>query len=321
MNQVRPESRAIAPPGLIDTLQAGFDTVNRNLWVLALPIAIDVFFWLGPQLTLGSVADWLGQTGPSSFTGGLLARTLGSQAAAAVPTIPSYYNLFWLLSLPLIGIPSFKAGDPGTGPTVPVDSAFGGAFVLLILTLAGLSVAALFYGLLAQAVRSGRAGVISLLPQLGQLWVNLIALFLLAGAAFAGLAILGALALRGLGSVAPYLGTAAASVFLALLLWGFIYLFFTTDALFVGMVGPWQAVTSSAGLVRKNFWSTLGFIALVLVIGAGFTVILHTVAQGLMPGGTAVAILGHIYISSGLVAASMTYYKERLDSPSLPSMR
>ncbi len=321
MNQVTPETRAAAPPGLIDTLQAGFDTVNHNLWVLVLPIAIDLFFWLGPQLTLGSLADWVGQTGSESVSRGLLAQVFGSQAAAAVPTIPSYYNLFWLLSLPLIGIPSFKAGDPGMGPMVQVASVIEGTFVLLVLTLAGLSVAALFYGLLAQAVRSGRAGPLALLPQLRQLWVNLIALFLLGGAAFAVLAILGALALRGVGTAAPYLGTAAAPVFLALLLWAFIYLFFTTDALFISLVGPWRAVTSSAGLVRRNFWSALGFIALVLVISAGFTVILHTVAQGLTPGGPAVAILGHIYISSGLAAASMTYYKERLDIPSLPSMR
>ena len=151
MNQLSPETRA-ATPGLIDTLQAGFDTVNRNLWVLVLPIAIDVLFWLGPQLTLGSLLDWLGQTDSASAAGGLLASALGSQTAAAVPTIPSYYNLFWLLSLPLIGIPSFKAGDPGMGPLVPGGSVVGGAFVLLVLTLAGLSVAALCYGLLAQAV-------------------------------------------------------------------------------------------------------------------------------------------------------------------------
>src|SRR2546422_9788340 len=98
MNQVRPETRAATPPGLIDTLQAGFDTVNRNLWLLALPIAIDVFFWLGPQLTLGSLAEWLGQAGSTDAANGLLTGAFAGQAAGVIPSFPSYYNLFWLLS-------------------------------------------------------------------------------------------------------------------------------------------------------------------------------------------------------------------------------
>src|SRR5438552_14178602 len=47
------------PTGLIDTLQAGFNTINRHLWLLLLPLIVDLLLWVGPQLTIGTaISDW-----------------------------------------------------------------------------------------------------------------------------------------------------------------------------------------------------------------------------------------------------------------------
>ena len=100
-------------------------------------------------------------------------------------------------------------------------------------------------------------------------------------------------------------------ILLGVILWLYVYLFFTTDALFVSKVPPRVAIQRSIAIVRYNFWSTLGFIALRMIISAGFLVLWVELARGLGTAGVALAILGHIYISTGLAAASMTYYKER----------
>jgi hypothetical protein len=42
-------------------------------------------------------------------------------------------------------------------------------------------------------------------------------------------------------------------------------------------------------------------------------VLWQQIAVSLRTAGVAVSIVGHIYISAGLAAASMTYYKERFD--------
>jgi hypothetical protein len=96
-------------------------------------------------------------------------------------------------------------------------------------------------------------------------------------------------------------------------LWAFVYLFFTTDALFVSMVPPLAAMQHSVLVVRHYFWSTLGFIGLVLLISAGLSVLWQELAANLRLPGIGLGILGHIYISTGLAAAGMTYYKERIE--------
>ena len=43
--------RQAQPSGVIETLSAGYTAVNRQLWVLMLPILLDVFLWLGPHVS------------------------------------------------------------------------------------------------------------------------------------------------------------------------------------------------------------------------------------------------------------------------------
>src|SRR5438874_6988324 len=45
-------ARREAPPtGVIETLSAGYAAVNRQLWVLLLPVLLNVFLWLGPHVS------------------------------------------------------------------------------------------------------------------------------------------------------------------------------------------------------------------------------------------------------------------------------
>ncbi|HEX5417844.1 MAG TPA: hypothetical protein VFZ25_19475, partial [Chloroflexota bacterium] len=89
-----------------------------------------------------------------------------------------------------------------------------------------------------------------------------------------------------------------------------IYLFFLTDAIVVSEVGPIRAAVSSTRVVANNFWSSVGFIGLVYIITLGMQIIWSGLAQN--PVGTVIAIAGNAYIASGLAAASMLFYKNRV---------
>src|SRR6185503_16149438 len=40
------------PPGVIGSLRAGFDTVAGHVWLIVLPLGLDIFLWLGPRLSV-----------------------------------------------------------------------------------------------------------------------------------------------------------------------------------------------------------------------------------------------------------------------------
>src|SRR5579859_6935546 len=51
-------ARREAPPtGVIETLSAGYAAVNRQLWVLLLPVLLNVFLWLGPHVSYSPLVD------------------------------------------------------------------------------------------------------------------------------------------------------------------------------------------------------------------------------------------------------------------------
>ena len=149
------------PTGLIDTLQTGFNTVNRHLWLLLLPLAVDVHLWLGPQLTIGAaVSDWASGRAEGSVAD-TIERVFGEGDRTVL--IPSEqlrrYNVFWLLAVPLLGVPSFRAGVAGSGAAIAVDSVPALAVAAGCILILGVSLAVFYYGLLAQVVRSGRAAL------------------------------------------------------------------------------------------------------------------------------------------------------------------
>jgi hypothetical protein len=42
-----------APPRMMNAIIAGFNIVANNLALLVLPIVIDLYLWLGPQVKIG----------------------------------------------------------------------------------------------------------------------------------------------------------------------------------------------------------------------------------------------------------------------------
>jgi len=45
------------PPGVIGALKAGFDAVSNHIGLILLPVALDIFLWLGPRLSIGGLVN------------------------------------------------------------------------------------------------------------------------------------------------------------------------------------------------------------------------------------------------------------------------
>lgn len=93
--------------------------------------------------------------------------------------------------------------------------------------------------------------------------------------------------------------------------WARIYLGFSNEAIAISGIGPLRALHASFHIVRQNFWSTMGLLSLSWLISVGSGVIWFRLAEGSVFG-LLIAITISAYLGSGLLAARMAFYRERL---------
>ena len=87
---------------ILSPLAAGFELVTGRWWLLLLPVALDLFLWLGPRLNIAPLWQQLIALLPEAT---VPAETLAQLMEAASAT-----NLFALLSLPYLGVPVLMSG-------------------------------------------------------------------------------------------------------------------------------------------------------------------------------------------------------------------
>jgi hypothetical protein len=318
--------RQAKPTGVIETLSAGYAALNRHLWVLLLPIVVDLVLWLGPFVSFSPLVD------PAVTRASELTRRAqgGSTRGQDVPEVGGSVEALRVWVIDRVGgtnALSLIARGPLAIPTLAVSqsSSRGLAFVsdwrtglgVLTATAAGgLLLGGLFYRSLAAASSAARPNPLAM----GRMTLRDVARVVGLIAALAGIGLLlglPLLVLLGYTAVTASLTVAAgASVMIvAAVLFVGLHLFFAINAIFVSNIGPLAAIQHSVRLVRRYVWPTVALILLSWLILAGMTRVWDVVANTLQaPFGVVVSMLGNAYIASGLILASMIFYAERADA-------
>jgi hypothetical protein len=317
--------RQAQPSGVIETLSAGYTAVNRQLWVLMLPILLDVFLWLGPHVSysplVGPVvtqaAEWTRQVvlGPrrGPTTSPELVGSLDDSRQWLIARADEENGLDVLAWGP-IALPS-----PATLPSASDELAFvsgwlDGLALLGACVGLGLLLGGWFYAGLADASAGVRGGPLAagrgtpraVLDVLGLVGV------LLGTAALLGLPVLLLIGFTAL--VSPPVAIFGGVLVGAALLFAAVHLFFAVDAIFVSNAGPLSAIQRSVGVVRRHLRPSVALILLTWLILAGMAQVWDVVGNNLQaPFGVALSILGNAYIASGLIAAGMIFYTQRTE--------
>ncbi|MFQ5945832.1 MAG: hypothetical protein ACE5NC_06215 [Anaerolineae bacterium] len=295
--------RPSRPPGVIDTLSAGFTSITRQLWILTLPVALDLAFWWGPRLSPLPVLNR-----------SLSSLEIAPEFHTQISQVTESMNLFHLLVAGVLGVPSLLTGQspvPPLGPASVIEISDEAALVasVALLTLVGLFVGCLYLVPIAARIQGKQVEMADLARRIALTWTRGLVLtsLLLAAGLFIGFPLF--LALAGLGSASPAIGSLVTSFAFILVLWAWFYLFFTVDAILISQVGPVHAFRRSFNLVRLNFLQALGFIALVTLIGLGLPFVWLAYVDN--PWWLAAGIIGNAYVGAGLVSASLIFYRDR----------
>ncbi|HVC34600.1 MAG TPA: hypothetical protein VNL16_13905 [Chloroflexota bacterium] len=297
--------------------------MNRILWVVALPILMDLFLWLGPQLgaapVFKQVGSWYTQMTEvyQNVAGANVdASTLDQarQAIAGFETQSGHFNLLSLLVINIASVPSILPPAWVGAATFQIGSLVGVIGVVLLTQVVGMLIGCIYLGVMGQQIRDGKFRLETLGRRVWFYWLSVIGFILLAIGVGLVIIIPVTLAIGLIQLIAPGVGVALwyaalAAVQIAAILF-MVYLFFLVDAIVVSEVGPVRAAARSARVVANNFWRTVGFIALIYVISLGTQEIWKALSSN--PAGIFIAIVGNAYIASGLTAASLLYYQSRV---------
>lgn len=306
------------PLGVIDSLQHGFDLINRRPWLLIIPLLVDLLLWRGPRLSIAP----LFARGVDLFTSQPeVATSLTPDMQTLLETfrrLGDSYNLLALLAGSITGLPSLLARvdvTTGLAPVSPAVTLHDFRQVLLYIVLlipAGLLIGSVWLAFLARATAPEASERQPAWRHAGWIWFNTgLYLLLLAGAAL----IMGVLFALFSSILILLLGPSSQYALLVLSFWFTIWigigLSFVISAIALDGVNVARAVWRSINVVGRNLSSTIGLLLLILLLSEGFTRIWLLIGGSTL--GLSIGILGHAYIGVALTAATLLFYRARYE--------
>ena len=324
---------------IIHSLSSGFDAITKRIWLISIPAFLDLYLWMGPRLSIYPLVKRLlslvalpSNASPEELLALAETRGLLEQASQS-------FNAFSFLVIRKLSMPSLMSPNPWLEtlgitlnisslvtfqapeasflsrplPVIEVRSEFILLGLYVLLSLVGMLIGCSYLGLIAQEVRDNQMNVVYVLQRVWVWWarVALIALLIFMGFLMLGVPLLVLIALVSLLSrnLAQLIGNFLIISSIWVGIWFYIYLFFLVNALILNDTGILRALWDSFNVVRRNFWSTIGLMLLMGLIGTGFSIIWRMLSTN--SWGTLLAIVGNAYIGSGLAAASLTFYRDK----------
>jgi len=304
------------PPGVIGSLKAGFDVVTSHVFLILIPLLLDLFLWLGPRLSVSKV---LGPVYSLLFEQARRGLTTPDDVQR-IATIQGLFNellqRFNLVSLLSrlqtfpVGISSLVAKTmPAESPMsaqnmVQVASPFSLLFYLFCLIVIGWAVGGLYFRWVSETTLGQKAAGISPLRAVMQT-------FILSTVWFFGLLAVSipvTLILTMLTFISPLVASAAFFVMLLLSFWLIVPLFFVPHGIFVRGQNAFYSILSSFRMARFTLPTSGMFVFSSFILSTGLNYLWSVPSSNSWM--TLVGIAGHSFITTALLAASFVYYRD-----------
>ncbi len=275
-------------------IKAG-NLLHRRLWLLLLPIGLDIVIWFSPRVAPG--------TGLLVFTDGLSAEEQGLLSFVQQWNILSAVLGLWV---PSLGVA--VTGD-GSGTIVEVESLGQLSLILAVLLAVSLVYGSAFLALNAAAVQET-----ALTWDLFALRVMRLARRLAGLAAIIVALIFVPLIITSVASaLIPPLGLLLSFVLLALLFWIGFHAFFIVSSVALARQGLLRVIRLSLRLVHGNLWSFAAFFliywVMILLTGLLWNGLLELQILGI---GRMLAIVGNAYIGTRMTLTAFFYIWSRI---------
>lgn len=297
---------------LIETISAGYAALNQRLWLLLIPVALDIYLWLGTQLSFAPFFRLMRDMLTEAATLYDLEPQQQEQLITQLQNTDMRGVLAWLNFVPVLMPHLASRGGTMAGPVLYVGNPTGMLAAMLTVNLVALLISGVFLNLVGSSVRSeplhprddARRSLLAVLRIGGY------ALLLLGAAVAAGIPFFIVLSMVML--LTPVGATFLLIAGYVIVFMVMVYTYFAAAAVIIDGAGPLQAIMQSVRLVRQHFLATLGLLLVGEVIITGLNIVWGMLAGN--PFGLLLAMLGSSYVGSGLVAARLIFYRDRVTS-------
>ena len=298
------------PPGIINSIKAGFDMIASHITAILLPLLLNLFLWLGPRLRMNALFDSIKSEVIAIWkAGGVPAEDIQRILSWYETTIPSI-NLFWLLRTLPIGIssllfPQQTASTPLGNPLILQVSAVSLVGWIFILNLLGWIGGGLYFRSVAwlaiqdknnPPIRISRVIVQTVLTSI--FWSILSVMILVP--VFLVLAVVL--------QFSPFIANLLV-LFLSLVsMWVVVPLFFWPHGIFLRRQNFATAIFSSVQMTRFTLPTSSMFVLTIFLLSVGLNFLWSIPPQDSWM--TLVGIFGHSFVTTALLAASFVYYRD-----------
>lgn len=304
-------------PNLIGAIRSGFDAVAHHLILILFPIILDLFLWLGPRVKLtGLINSTTEQLVLISTSQDPSMKELVTPMQESWAVLAEVFNMLVFLRSYPVGITSLIATDlPETSPlgiwrSWEIASASGVFLAFVLISLVGLALGTLYFLGVSQAAVIGDISwreVFSTWPR-ATLQIILLALlwtFVLLVITIPGSFILSLVMLSG----ATY-GYCAILIFAGVVFWLIIPLVFSPHGIILHQMGFLESVKTSVNLTRRTLPSTVLFVMGAFLLSKGLDLLwrIDDDSSWIL----LVGILGHAFVTTGLLASSFVYFRDAL---------
>ncbi|MGD2176254.1 MAG: hypothetical protein PVG71_00370 [Anaerolineae bacterium] len=326
-------AKTASPRSVIGCLAAGFEMLGRNLWLVALPVVLDLFLWLGPRISLGPLLRRLAgllenQSAADAEVSGQIA-----QATSLLEQFAARFNLLAVLgSMPLLHVPSLLARQAVGGASPlgePHVFSLSSALALIPwwggLVVAGLALGFLYLNEIAKQIEASRAlsgddpaqliqdgtrdGNGSARTTMRKFLRFLLFAF---GAMVTGFSVFSfwLLVVLMAAAIAQPLGVLLWVAGVGFMSYAALHLVFVVPGLLLGRRRLLQAVGESVTLSHINLSSVIGLLVLAVVIYEGLGYAWSLPASD--SWAFLVGIVGNAVVATGLTGAAFLFYRDRL---------
>ncbi len=306
--------------GVIDALSTGLEAVLRHPWLLLIPIVLDMFLWVGPRLHAPALYQALNPT-LSQMTTEMTSsdtRYAMQELSKAVEQFFTQFNLFAWLSAGLIGVPVINGGIDATMKLVtgsspllwPIDNFSGYLLALVLCTVIGLFLSALFWSMLGAYVRGEPWQAAHWIKQSFEVWKKfLLLMIVVVSLAFLSLFPL-SMAMFAIGAFSTGLASLIPLLAMGVAAWLILVCVFTPHGLVLHHMSLSRAIGTSVMIVRTNFVSTAGLVLIAIAVSLGMGLIWEGLAADSWL--RLIAVAGNAIIGTGLIVASLFFYQNRI---------